>query len=143
MRMARPARRWISSALRLSTSQVPPPTVPMPRRPTRIGLMRGFMALEAHLEMALHVRPFGGEHAVEHGVAHAAVAPRPVAADDAVLLRAESLDGALRGEVEVVGAKSDHGAAHALKGVGEKQQLARGVDMASLAALRVPGVADL
>src|SRR5438552_3705149 len=35
--MARPARRWISSALRLSTSHVPPPTVPMPSSPTRIG----------------------------------------------------------------------------------------------------------
>src|SRR5436190_12601003 len=35
--MARPARRWISSALRESTSQVPPPTVPMPSSPTRIG----------------------------------------------------------------------------------------------------------
>jgi hypothetical protein len=30
-------RRWISSALRLRTSQVPPPTVPMPRSPTRMG----------------------------------------------------------------------------------------------------------
>ena len=38
MRIARPARRWISCALRLSTSQVPPPTVPMPSRPTLIGL---------------------------------------------------------------------------------------------------------
>src|SRR5438045_3899379 len=35
--MARPARRWISSALRFKTSQVPPPTVPMPSSPTRIG----------------------------------------------------------------------------------------------------------
>ena len=40
MRIARPARRWISSALRLSTSQVPPPTVPMPSRPTLIGFTR-------------------------------------------------------------------------------------------------------
>jgi hypothetical protein len=38
MRIARPARRRISSALRLRTSQVPPPTVPMPSRPALIGL---------------------------------------------------------------------------------------------------------
>src|SRR5688500_12066916 len=127
MRMARPARRWISSALRLSTSQVPPPTVPMPRSPTLIG----FMSPQAQLEVALDVRPLGREHAVQHGIAHAAVAPRPVPPDDAVLFRAERLDGALRGEVEVVGAQPDHGAAHAVEGVREKEQLARGVDMAS------------
>src|SRR2546428_2097373 len=102
MRIARPARRWISSALRLSTSQVPPPTVPMPSSPTLIG----FMFFQAHFQMALHVRPFRGEHAVHHGVAHRAVAPRPVVANDAVLLRAERLDRALRGEIEVVGAQA-------------------------------------
>jgi hypothetical protein len=37
MRIGRPARRWISSALRLRTSQVPPPTVPMPSSATLIG----------------------------------------------------------------------------------------------------------
>jgi hypothetical protein len=45
MRIARPARRRISPALRLRTSQVPPPTVPMPSNPTLIGfkllLLRG------------------------------------------------------------------------------------------------------
>src|SRR5688500_16525150 len=35
--IARPARRRISPALRLRTSQVPPPTVPMPSRPTLMG----------------------------------------------------------------------------------------------------------
>jgi hypothetical protein len=39
MRIARPARRLISLALRLRTSQVPPPTVPMPSRPTLIGFI--------------------------------------------------------------------------------------------------------
>src|SRR4051812_48128410 len=99
MRIARPARRWISLALRLSTSQVPPPTVPMPSSPTLIG----FISLQPELEMFAHARPFVGEDAVHDGVAHAAVAPRPVVADDAVLLRTQRLDGALRAEVEVVG----------------------------------------
>ena len=39
MRISRPARRWISSRLRASTVQVPPPTVPMPSRPTLIGFI--------------------------------------------------------------------------------------------------------
>ena len=40
MRMSRPARREISSRLRASTAQVPPPTVPMPSKPTLIGFIR-------------------------------------------------------------------------------------------------------
>src|SRR5258706_10677895 len=103
MRIARPARRWISSALRESTSQVPPPTVPMPRRPT----LMGFMALKAKLEMLLDARPLASEDAVHDRVADAAVAARRVVADHAVLLRAERLDRALRAEIEVVGAQAD------------------------------------
>src|SRR5688572_15692163 len=84
MRIARPARRWISLALRFRTSQVPPPTVPMPSRPTLIG----FILLQSVLEMFLHARPLVPQHAVHHRVADAAVAPRPVVADHTVLLRA-------------------------------------------------------
>src|SRR5262245_42969680 len=139
MRIARPARRWISSALRLSTSQVPPPTVPMPRSPT----LMGFIALQPELEVALHVGPLAGEHAVHHRVADAAVASRPVVADHAVLLRAERLDRALGAEVEVVGAQADHLAAHFFEAVLEQQELAGGVHVRALHALRVLGVADL
>src|SRR5678815_4543420 len=102
MRIARPARRWISSALRLSTSQVPPPTVPIPRRPT----LMGFMPVQSEKEVLLHVGPLVREDAVHHGVADGAVAPRPVVADHAVLFRPERLDRALRREVEVVGAQA-------------------------------------
>src|SRR3954464_11746074 len=103
IRIARPARRWISSALRLSTSQVPPPTVPMPSSPT----LMGFMFPEAQLQVALHVGPFAREHPVHDRIAHAAVTARPVVADHSVLLCPERLDRALRGEVEVVGAQAD------------------------------------
>src|SRR5688572_19505650 len=137
MRMARPARRWISSALRLSTSQVPPPTTPMPSRPT----LMGFMAVQPEFQVALHVRPFGGEHAVHHGVADRAVAPRPVVADHAVLLRAQRLDGALRAEIEVVGAQANDLAVQFLESVLEEQELAGAVHVRTLAARRVPGVA--
>src|SRR6266480_104306 len=139
MRIARPARRWISSALRLSTSQVPPPTVPIPRRPTLMGRM----SLQAQLEMSLDVRPFGCEHAVHHGIAYRAIAPRPVVTDHAVLLRSQRFDRALRGQIEIVGAQAHDPAAQFLEGVREKQQLAGGIDVAALPALRVPGVADL
>jgi len=37
--MPRPARRVISSWLRASTSKVPPPTVPMPSKPTLMGFI--------------------------------------------------------------------------------------------------------
>src|SRR3954471_3289480 len=139
MRIARPARRWISSALRVSTSQVPPPTVPMPSSPTLMGLI----SPQPAFEMTFHAGPLRGQHAVHHAVAHAAIAPRPVMADHAVLLRPERLDRALRSEVEIVGAQPHHPAFQRFESMGQEQKLARGVDMASLRALRVPGVADL
>src|ERR1044071_4563633 len=139
MRIARPARRWISSAFRLSTSQVPPPTVPMPSSPT----LMGFMFPEAQLQVALHVGPFAREHAVHDGVAHAAVASRPVVADDAVLLGPERLDRALRGEIEIVGAQPHDPAADFFKSIRKQQDLTSRVDVAALEALGVPRVADL
>src|SRR5512134_2437482 len=102
MRIALPARRWISSALRLSTSQVPPPTVPMPSRPT----LMGFISLQPEFEMPLHIRPLVHEHAVHDAVSDRAIPARPVVADDAVLLRAERFNRSLRAEVEVVGTQS-------------------------------------
>src|SRR4051812_44350806 len=54
--IARPARRWISSALRFRTSQVPLPTVPMPSSPTLIGCIssRGFFGAQLAV-LAEHV----------------------------------------------------------------------------------------
>src|SRR2546430_1134636 len=81
---ARPSR----SALMIG---MPPPTVPMPSSPT----LMGFMSFQAQFQMALQVRPFRGEHAVNHGVAHRAVAPQRMVADDPILFCAQRLDGAL------------------------------------------------
>src|SRR5437660_214380 len=136
--IARPARRRISSALRLSTSQVPPPTVPMPSSPTLIG----FIALQSELKVMLDVRPLVGEDAVHDRIADRAIAPRPVVPDHPVLLRSQRFDRALRGQVEIVGAQAHDLAAQCLEGVCEKQQLAGAIDVAALPALRVPGVAD-
>src|SRR6185436_6883893 len=139
MRIARPARRWISSAFRLSTSQVPPPTVPIPRRPT----LMGFMPVQPEKEVLLHVGPFVREDAVHHGVADGAVAPHPVVADHAVLLCAKRLDGALRGEIEIVGAQPHDCAADFFKSIRKKQELTSRVDVAALETPGVPRVADL
>src|SRR5688500_15652682 len=117
MRIARPARRWISSALRFSTSQVPPPTMPMPSRPT----LMGFIALQAQEQMLLDARPLAQEHAVHHRVTDRAVAPQPVMTDHAVLFRAERLDRALRTEIEIVGAKTHYLAAQFVEAVLEEQ----------------------
>src|SRR5438067_9798880 len=93
--------------------------------------------------MALHVWPFGGDDAVHHRVAHRAVAARRVVADDAVLLRAERLDRALRGEIEIVGAQADDLAAERVERVAEEEQLAHAVEVRLLPASCVPRVADL
>src|SRR5882762_3882317 len=137
--IARPARRWISSALRLSTSQVPRPTVPMPSSPTLIGCI----SFQAKLKVMLDVRPLVGEDAVHDRIADRAIAPRPVVPDHPVHLRAQRFDRALRGQIEIVGPQPHDPASQRLERMSEKQQLADRVHVAALPALRVPGVADL
>src|SRR6267143_470978 len=118
---------------------VPPPTVPMPSSPTLIG----FISFQAELKVMLDIRPLVGQDAVHDRIADRAIAPRPVVPDHPVLLRAQRFDRALRTEIEVVGAQAHNLAAQRLEGVREKQQLAGRVHVRALAALRVPGVADL
>src|SRR6185436_11746577 len=98
---------------------------------------------EPAFEMQLDLGPLAREDTVDDDVARGAVAPRPEVPHDAVFLRAERLDRALRREVELVGAKADDLAAELLEGMREQQQLAARVDVAALPALRVPRVADL
>src|SRR5712672_4452355 len=95
------------------------------------------------MQVLLHCRPLLREHAVHHGVPDAAVASRHVMADHAVLLRAQRLDGLLRAEVEVVGAKADHLAIDCFKTMRKQKQLAGGIYVAALTALGIPRVADL
>ena len=64
-------------------------------------------------------------------------------AQHAVLLRAQRLDRALRGKVEVVGAQAHDRAAERVERVRQQQKLADRVDRRTLTALRVPGEADL
>ena len=79
------------------------------------------MTSEPQLQMPLHVAPLGRKDAEHHGIAHGAVAARLMMADDPVLLRAEGGNRGLRGEIEVVGAESHHGAAQLVECVAEQQ----------------------
>jgi len=63
------------------------------------------------------------------------VAARLVVADHAILLRAQRLDRALRGEVEIVGTQAHHPAFERIERVLQEQELARGVDVALLPVL--------
>ncbi len=93
--------------------------------------------------MALHIGPFGENDAVEVGVAHRPVPAGLVVTDHAILLRTQCLDRPLRLEIEIVRAQPHHLAAERLEGVFEQDELASGIHVASLSALRIPGVADL
>jgi len=93
--------------------------------------------------MTPHVRPFARKDAVHHTVADGSVAAGDVMAHDTIAFRSECFYGPLRAEVKVVGPQSHDFAAQRFEGVAEQQQLASRVDVGSLAALRVPGVADL
>ena len=50
---------------------------------------------EPQLQVTAHIRPLRGKDAVHHRVAHGAVLPRGMVADDAVPFRAQTLDRAL------------------------------------------------
>src|SRR5476651_1688491 len=93
--------------------------------------------------MTPDVGPLRGEDAVHHRVAHGAVLPLRVVTDDAVLLRADPFDRALRAEVEVVRAEANDLAAERLERVREQEPLARRVDVRPLTAGGVPRVPDL
>src|SRR6266850_4029141 len=93
--------------------------------------------------MAFHIRPLTRQNTVYHDVAHAAVAARSEVANDAVLLRAQRFNRALRPKVEVVGPEPHDFTTQLLKRVRQEQQLACRVDVGALAALAVPGVSDL
>ena len=54
------------------------------------------------MQVSLHVRPLVREHAVHHRIAHRAVTSGPVVADDSVSLRAQTLDGSLRSEIQTM-----------------------------------------
>src|SRR4051812_46077875 len=100
------------------------------------------MSMQSQLEIPPHVRPFGGENAVHHDVARAAIATDAEMANDAVLPGAKRLDGALRTEIEIVRAQADHLTAQRVERVAQQQELAGRVDVGALAAATVPGVAD-
>src|SRR5260221_4151175 len=101
------------------------------------------MAGEPQVEVPPDVGPLRGEDAVHDRVSHGAVAPRGMVPDDAVSLRAERLDRALRTKVEVVGPEADDSAPERVERVGEQEPLARRVDAGPLMALRIPRVSDL
>src|SRR4051812_38264695 len=94
-------------------------------------------------EMSLYVCPFRRNDTVHVGIAGRAVAPRLMVTQHAIALGTEPLDGALRAEVEVVGAQPDDRTAERLEGVREKQQLRGGVDVTALPARRIPCISDL
>src|SRR5262245_55917194 len=99
--------------------------------------------LQLPIEVRLHRRPFGGDDAVDAGVAQGPVGADPVAPQDAVKRGAQPLDAASALEIEEVRAELDCDTAERLEGVGEQQQLAVGVEVGALHAAAVPGRADL
>jgi hypothetical protein len=69
---------------------------------------------------------------------HFLKAARSVMVDDAILLGTQGLNGSLRGQVEIVGAQTNHLAPKRVERVTEQQQLAAGVDVAALPAPAIP-----
>src|SRR5438105_12691887 len=93
--------------------------------------------------MALHGRPLALDDAEHHGVAITAVARNLVITQHAVLLGAQPQNRLARRVIEPMGAEFDRDALQRFEGMGQEQELALGIDGATLHTLRVPGVANL
>src|SRR5690606_15973262 len=94
-------------------------------------------------QVLLDFGPFAFGKAVHDRVAHGAVAAQGMVPQHAVLAGPQTLYGALRGDVVVVGTPSHPRSAECIARVAQQQQLAGRVDMAALPAFSIPGVADL
>src|SRR5665213_626597 len=83
------------------------------------------------LQMPAHGRPFRRDDRIDAGIPQVPVTAAHVAAKDSVELGAEALYGAAALDVEDVGAEFDGQATERFERVGEKHQLALGVDRAA------------
>src|SRR5581483_2899823 len=80
------------------------------------------LVVQLKRQMSLHRRPFGGNNAVDHGVAQSTVGRDLVIAQDAVELRAKALDAAPALVIEEMRAEFHRNAIELLEGVREQQQ---------------------
>ena len=90
----------------------------------------------------LRRRPLFAQHTVHHRIAHAAVFADLVAAQDAVFLRAQPFDGALRRRVQNIGAPAHADATQRFKRIGQQHQLTARIDVRALYGLRIPCKSD-
>ena len=94
-------------------------------------------------ELLLDLGPLGAQHAVEHRVAAAAAGHRVVAAQGALLDRADVAQPAPGPLVELVGLELDPLGLHALERVLHEQELRPAVDARAPEVAAEPGPADL
>jgi hypothetical protein len=79
------------------------------------------MPSQPQFQVTLHVWPFSGKYAVKNRVSHSAVATLRVMADDAIFLRAQSLDRPLGSHVEIIRSQADHLATQRIECMTEQQ----------------------
>src|ERR1700712_5039981 len=127
-----------ASSVGRTAMPVMPPLPPLKTAPSLRG--GGRETLE---KAEPHGVPLGGEDRVDDGVAEGALAADVMAAEDAVLLRAEPLDRGPRLPVVEVRAELDGDAVEHLERAGEQQQLRLDVDAGPLRRRTEPGRADL
>src|SRR5215510_8645623 len=84
----------------------------------------GAMPSQPQSQVTLYIRPFAGKYAVKNRVPRRAVAARRVMTDDAVFLRAQSLNRPLRSQIENVSPQADHLATKRIEGMAQQQQFA-------------------
>src|SRR5262245_24709953 len=113
-----------------------------PKQTLRFSNRYGAMPSQPQLQVSLYVGPFVGKYAVKNRVARRAVAARRMMPDDAVFLRAQSLNRPLRSQIENVSPQADHLATQRIEGMAQQQKFAGRVHAAALPAPGVPRITD-
>ena len=78
---------------------------------------------ESQFEVSSYVRPFAGQDAKQDGVTHGPITAHLMVPEDTVFFGPQRSDGALRGEVKMIGAQTDYLASKRMKGMVELSSL--------------------
>src|SRR5690606_1603827 len=87
------------------------------------GLRQALQPSQFPFQMSPYRGPFGGNDAVDAGIAQRAVGRALVIAQNAVQLGTETFDGSAAGVVEEVGAELHRKAVQRIEGVAQQKQL--------------------
>jgi hypothetical protein len=105
--------------------------------------LHGTSSAKFEIQVPLHRWPFRRDYRENHGIADTAIGIQLVAAQNAILLRAQPFDGAAARMVEEARSKLDRDASEQIESMGEQHKFAFGIDQCALSGFCIPRGPDL